>query len=128
MTDDRHHIDDPLMVVNTKPDFNGMGMKPIMTLKDFIGELPDCIKLLPEDWTGETIRIRIKLHVSKMAVKNKKFDLKGYLWTKFAIALKTVMKKKGMSEIRLTHNFAMTADDFSDEDCVIFYIHTEFER
>jgi hypothetical protein len=29
MTDDGHYIDDPLVVVNAKPDFSGMGLHPI---------------------------------------------------------------------------------------------------
>jgi hypothetical protein len=28
MNDDGHFIDDPLMVVNTKPDFEGLGLPP----------------------------------------------------------------------------------------------------
>ena len=28
MSDDRHFIDDPLMVVNAKPDFSGLGIEP----------------------------------------------------------------------------------------------------
>ena len=29
VSDDGHFIDDPLMVVNAKPDFEGLGMEPI---------------------------------------------------------------------------------------------------
>ena len=29
MNDDGHYIDDPLMVVNAKPDFEGLGIPPI---------------------------------------------------------------------------------------------------
>lgn len=41
MNDDGHYIDDPLMVVNAKPDFEGLGIPPIKNQGDLEKEFAE---------------------------------------------------------------------------------------
>lgn len=134
MTDDGHYIDDPLVVVNAKPDFSGMGLHPIhpngrpMTWEKIIGDIPDWIKLLPKDWEGETIRSLIEFTISKYAINNKRFDLTRYVSAKVLNSLRLIMRKHKIKEIHLTQNFRMTVDGTTNADIAFFLIHIEFAK
>lgn len=134
MNNDGHFIDDPLTVVNAKPDFDGMGIptehhpyEPL-TLQYLIGDIPDWIKILPKEWKGETTRATIRFAVSNMAIKNAKFDLMCFVSTKFKIALNTLRKKHEKTELCLTQRFTATADTVQAEDKTFFFFHIEFEK
>jgi hypothetical protein len=134
MNDDGHFIDDPLMIVNVKPDFSGMGIptehhpgEPL-TLQYFIGKMPDWIKILPKDWKGETTRANIHLAVSNLAIENAKFDLMAFVSTKFKSALNTIRKKHEKSELCLTQRFTLTVDTMQAADKTFLFFHIEFEK
>ena len=134
MNDDGHFIDDPLMVVNTKPDFSGLGIptehhpgEPL-TLQYLIGDIPDWIKILPKDWEGETIRAHIKIAASNQAVANPKFDLAGYVSTKFLLALGTIKRKKGKKELCLKKDFRAIIDSIRDPEKTYIYFHIEYAK
>lgn len=126
---DGHFIDDPLLVVTTKPDFSNLGLEPIhipITLKDIIGDVPYWIKFLPHDWKGLATRANIKIAASKMALKNTKFDARYFVSQKLVIALKHLMKKHGWSEISLTDEFGVNIDAMREPDRTYFTFHIEF--
>ena len=61
---DGHFIDDPLAIVNTKPDFTGMGLNPeryktrILLMKgDEPSESMDIDRLIPNIQEGQTMRV-----------------------------------------------------------------------
>jgi hypothetical protein len=131
MKEDGHFIDDPLMVVGVIPDFSNLGLQPIhipITLQEIIGDNPYWIKYLSKDWEGDTLRANIKFAVSKLAIKNAKFDLNGFVSTKFVISLKHIMNKHGWSELHLTPNFSATIDSISDKKITLFHFHIEYEK
>jgi hypothetical protein len=132
MNDDGHFIDDPLMVVNTKPDFSGLGIpterhqcEPL-TLQYLIGDIPDWIKILPKDWKGETTRATIHFAVSNLAIENAKFDTKGFVSEKFVKALRRLKEKCGLDEICLTNRFSASIDSITDDTQTFFCFHVEF--
>ena len=134
MNDDGHFIDDPLTIVNTKPDFSGLGIptehhpgEPL-TLQYLIGDIPDWIKILPKDWKGETTRATIHFAVSNQAIENTKFDLIGFVSAKFKMALKTLRKKHEKTELCLTQRFTATVDTVQAADKTFFFFHIEFEK
>lgn len=148
MNYDEHFIDDPLLVVNTKPDFSNLGMEPMHhnrmapenilacitkkipnpALEAIVGTPPLWLKPLPDDWEGETTRAHIRLMVSKQAIINGEFDLKGFVRIKLLLAMKHIMRKHGWSEIHLTRNFTATVDAFSDDERTLFDFHIEYEN
>ena len=134
MNDDGHFIDDPLMTVTVMPDFSDLGLEPRkpnipeITLKDFIGDVPTWIKILPKDWEGETIRARITIVASNQAVANPKFDLAGYVSTKFLLALGTIKRKKGKKELCLKKDFSATIDTFRDPEKTYIYFHIDYAK
>jgi len=134
MNDDGHYIDDPLMVVNAKPDFSGLGMQPIhpngmpITLAYLIGDIPYWVKFLPKDWEGETIRAVVTFAVSKLAIENAKFDLKGFVSEKFVLGLRVIKNKHRKDELYLSRNYNATIDDFRDKEKTYFYFHVEFAK
>ena len=99
----------------------------IQTLEDLLFvELPECMTILPEDWDGKTERALIKFRVSKQAVDNDEFDLRGYVKSKFNNALKAIRKRKNIEKLCITHYLNMAVDSVSDMDSIIIYIHIKY--
>ena len=140
MTNDGHMIDDPMVVVGTKPDFEGLGIPPMATIPeseqpyegmkitDFILENYDWLKVLPKDYDGETTRFKIKIAVSKKAVENMQFDLRHFLSMKFMGALRTIRKKMGFEKIYLTHILTPIMDEISDKEKTFFYFYVAIAK
>lgn len=101
---------------------------PNPALEAIVGTPPLWLKLLPDDWEGETTRAHIMLRVSKMAIINGEFDQKGFVRIKLLLAMKHIMRKKGWSEMHLTRNFTVTVDVFSDYEITLFDFHIEYEN
>lgn len=97
------------------------------TLEDilFVG-LPECVYILSEDWEGTTERNLIKFRVSKQAIENDEFDLRGFVKSKFITALKAIRRRKNFEKLCMTHNLSMIVDEVSDKVSTIFYIHIEY--
>lgn len=134
MENEGHYIDDPMTVGNVKPDFSGLGLDAVkpygmpVTLKDIIGDTPEWIKFLPDDFKGATKRAYIKFAVSDVAIRNATFDLKGFTSAKFILSLKHIMENYGMTEIRLTNNFLAVVDAVSNKEVTFFRFHIEYAK
>lgn len=130
------HIDRDYEPTDTKeqeqPDgsisaqFEINGPSPI--IEQVINDVPLWVKILPDSWEGETIRAHIKIAVSKMAIEDIKFDLKGYVSAKFTFALKNLIKHHGMSEIHLKPRFGAEVDSHSYDAITFFHFYIEFEK
>ena len=101
---------------------------PTFQLPDFIGNVPNWLKILPDDWDGWIIRAHIKISVSKLAYENIRFDLNGFLSEKLKISLKHIMLKYGMSEIHLKSVVNASIDTCSNNEVNYFHFIVEFER
>ena len=88
--------------------------------------LPDCVELLPEDWEGKTERAWIRLTVSQQAVNNPKFSLRGFVKSKFNNSLSAIRKRRNVEKLCMTHYLAVTVDQVSDKERVIFHIYIEY--
>ena len=95
-----------------------------MLLKD----LPPDVTLLPKDWDGETTRAYLKFAVTDQAVKNKKFDLQGFIKGKFDVSLMAIKRRRCLKELRLTHRLCVIIDPKSDREKTKIFIHLEYEK
>lgn len=122
-----------MTVVNVKPDFIGLGLDAVKpygmpaTLKDIIGDTPEWIKFLPDDFKGATKRAYIKFAVSDAATRNATFCRK-VTSAKFFLSLKHIMENHGMTEIRLTNNFLAVVDSVSNKEVTFFRFHIEYAK
>ena len=89
-------------------------------------DLPECIQLLPEDWKGNTKRVWMRLTISKQAIDNEKFNLRGFIKAKFNNALKVIQKRKNVDKLCITHYLAITVDMVSDKENAILQIFIEY--
>lgn len=101
----------------------GLPTKDI-TLKDVLTDMPDWIKMLPESWDGPTKMVFMNFPISKIALKNSDFDVKGFISFKLKSSLLTIMHKHLLSEIHLTNHFLMFIDDKWNRSDV--HIHLEY--
>lgn len=85
----------------------------------FVG-LPEFVHILPEDWKGNTVRELIKIRVSKQAIENDEFDLRGFVKSKFNNSLKVIRKRKDIEKLCLTHHLSVIIDGMSDKVSTIF--------
>ena len=89
-------------------------------------DLPECIQLLPENWKGDTKRVWMRLTISKQAIDNEKFNLRGFIKAKFNNALKAIQKRKNVDKLCITHYIAITVDMVSDKEIAILHINIEY--
>ena len=89
-------------------------------------DLPECIQLLPENWKGNTKRVWMRLTISKQAIDNEKFNLRGFIKAKFNNALKVIQKRKNVDKLCITHYLAITVDMVSDKENAILQIFIEY--
>ena len=92
----------------------------------FVG-LPEFVNILPEDWEGNTVRMLIKIRVSKQAIENDEFDLRGFVKSKFNNSLKVIRKRKNIEKLCLTHHLSVIIDGMSDNVSTIF-VHIEIAK
>lgn len=92
----------------------------------FVG-LPEFVNILPEDWEGNTVRELIKIRVSKQAIENDEFDLRGFVKSKFNNSLKAIRKRKNVEKLCLTHHLSVIIVGMSDKVSTIF-VHIEIEK
>jgi len=89
-------------------------------------DLPECIQLLPEDWKGNTKRVWMRLTISKQAIDNEKFNLRGFIKAKFDNALKVIQNRNNVDKLCITHYLAITVDMVSDKEKAILQINIEY--
>ena len=89
-------------------------------------DLPECIQLLPENWKGNTKRVWMRLPISKQAIDNEKFNLRGFIKAKFDNALKAIQKRNNVDKLCITHYLAITVDMVSDKEKAILQINIEY--
>jgi hypothetical protein len=89
-------------------------------------DLPECIQLLPEDWKGNTKRVWMRLTISKQAIDNEKFNLRGFIKAKFNNALKVIQKRNNVDKLCITQYLAITVDMVSDNEKAILQIDIEY--
>ena len=94
----------------------------------FLEDLPDGVTLLPKDWSGETTRMVMNFSVSTQAFKNPKFDLQGFIKTKFNITLSVIRRKKYLENLRLTHRLYTDVFNTEDPETLRVYIHIEYAK
>ena len=92
----------------------------------FVG-LPEFVNILPEDWEGNTVRDLIKIRVSKQAIENDEFDLRGFVKSKFTNSLKVIRKRKNIEKLCLTHHLSVIIVEMSDKVSTIF-VHIEIAK
>ena len=95
-----------------------------MLLKD----LPPGVTLLPKDWEGKTTRMYMNFAVSNQAVKNKKFDLQGFIKGKFNVSLMAIKRRKGLKELRLKHWLYVTIDPGHVSKRTHIYVFLEYAK
>ena len=89
-------------------------------------DLPEGVTLLPRDWEGETTRVKLTFAVSRQAVYNEKFDLRGFLIAKLRNALTAIRHRRHIKELRLTHRLGMVIDTLSGHEKMKVYFHVEY--
>jgi len=89
-------------------------------------DLPECIQLLPENWKGNTKRVWMRFPISKQAIDNEKFNLRGFIKAKFDNALKAIQKRNNVDKLCITHYLAITVDMVSDKEKAILHINIEY--
>ena len=103
------------------------GWQAVTSAEDlFLKDLPPCVSLLPNDWEGETTRVKMTFAVSRQAVNNEKFDVQGFIKAKFDNTLKAIRHRRGIDELRLTRRISVTIDPMSGREKVQIYIHIEY--
>ena len=106
-----------------------MNDEGILSVEDmFLKELPPGVTLLPKDWEGETTRAYLKFAVSDQAVKNKKFDLQGFIKGKFDVSLMAIKRRRCLKELRLTRRMCVIIYPKSDNEKTKIFIHIEYAR
>ena len=94
----------------------------------FLKDPPSGVTLLPKDWKGETTRMYMNFAVSNQAVKNKKFDLQGFIKGKFNVSLMAIKRRKGLKELRLKHCLHVTIDPEHASKRTHIYIFLEYAK
>ena len=101
--------------------------KEILSVEDmFLKDLPPGVTLLPKDWEGETTRAYLKFAISDQAIKNKKFDLQGFIKGKFNVSLMAIKRRKEIKELRLKHWLHVTIDPEHASKRTHIYIFLEY--
>ena len=101
----------------------------VPTVEDlFLSNLPFGVTLLPEKWQGDTTRVMLKFAVSRQAVNNKKFDLRGFIKAKFDNALTAIRRRWGFDGLRLKPKLRMTIDPNRGNGKTMVYISIEYAK
>ena len=101
----------------------------ILSVEDmFLKDLPPGVTLLPKDWEGDTTRAYLKFAVSDQAVKNKKFDLHGFIKGKFDVSLMAIKRRRCLKELRLTRRMCVIIDPKTDNEKTKIFIHIEYAK
>ena len=107
----------------------GTMSKDILSVEDmFLKDLPPGVTLLPKDWEGETTRAYLKFAISDQAIKNEKFDLKGFIKGKFDVSLMAIKRRRCLKELRLKHWLHASIDPKHTSKRTHIYIFLEYAR
>ena len=100
-----------------------------MMIEDiFLSDLPEGVTLLPKKWKGDTTRAMLKFAVSRQAVNNKKFDLRGFIKAKFDNALTAIRRRRSFDGLRLKPQLRMTIDPNRGNEKTMVYIFIEYAK
>lgn len=103
------------------------GWQAVTSAEDlFLKDLPPCVSLLPNDWEGETTRVKMTFAVSQQAVNNEKFDLNGFIKAKLDNTLTAIRHRRNIKELRLTHRLQVVIDPKSGREKTQIYFHIEY--
>ena len=104
----------------------GFAIRTASVEEMFLKDLPEGVTLLPNDWEGETTRVTLKFAVSQQAVKNEKFDLKGFIKAKLDNTLTAIRQRRNIKELRLTRLLQVVIDPKSGHEKTQIYFHIEY--
>ena len=104
----------------------GFLIRKVSVEKTFLKDLPEGVTLLPDNFEGETTRVKLKFAVSQQAVNNKKFDLNGFIKTKLDNTLTAIRNRRNMKELRLTRRLQVVIDPKSGHENTQIYFHIEY--
>lgn len=93
-----------------------------------LSDLPASVTLLHKKWEGETTRVMLKFAVSRQAVNNKKFDLRGFIKAKFDNALTAIRRRRGFDGLRLKRQLRMDIDPNRGNGKTMVYIFIEYAK
>jgi hypothetical protein len=104
----------------------GFLIRKVSVEKAFLKDLPAGVTLLPDNFEGETTRVRLKFAVSQQAVNNEKFDLNGFIKTKLDNTLTAIRHRRNIKELRLTRRLQVVIDPKSGHEKTQIYFHIEY--
>ena len=105
------------------------GWQAVTSAEDlFLRDLPQGVTLLPKDWEGDTTRAELKFGVSRQAIENEKFDLQGFIKTKFDNTLMAIRRRKGLDELHLLRRLRVVIDPLSGHTKTQIYLYIEYEK
>lgn len=94
----------------------------------FLKDLPEGVTLLPHSFDGETTRVALKFNVSSFAVKNKNFDLNGYIKKKLNITLTAFRHRKNIKELHLTRRLRMVIAPDNGQENTQICLYIEYTK
>ena len=106
----------------------GFAIRTASVEEMFLKDLPEGVTLLASDWEGETTRVTLKFAVSQQAVKNEKFDLKGFIKAKLDNTLTAIRQRRNIKELRLTRRLQVVIDAMSVREKTQIYFHIEYAK
>ena len=68
----------------------------------------------------------MRFPISKQAIDNEKFNLRGFIKAKFNNALKVIQKRNNVDKLCITHYLTITVDMVSDNEKAILQIFIEY--
>ena len=68
----------------------------------------------------------MRFPISKQAIDNEKFNLRGFIKAKFNNALKVIQKRNNVDKLCITHYLTITVDMVSDKEKAILHINIEY--
>ena len=104
----------------------GFLIRKVSVEKAFLKDLPEGVTLLPDNFEGETTRVKLKFAVSQQAANNEKFDLNGFIKTKLDNTLTAIRHRRNMKELRLTRRLQVVIEPKSGHEKTQIYFHIEY--